>query len=254
MSKTLSLCKYTMKHLLKICLSMLVLILCMAPSMSPRHRKLAVIAQQTTPTSALSATGYAAYIDEVDGTFVYPDIQFITNSATDYTMSLWIKAPSMTKPRPGIVLSITDSAGDHSIDIRLNAAETIAYATYEGGYGSLTSTRTVADNSWHHIVATKSDTLGSLYIDGTLECTGAVRAVTGLVSHRYVGCMYQTGQGYFWTYKGAIDDFAVWDRCLSSNEQYTIYNNGSPNYSQTNTGAFASGLVLLMRFDENTST
>ena len=87
---------------------------------------------------------------------------------------------------------------------------------------------------WHHFVATVSDNVSSLYVDGVLESTenedGAsapeLRGTNGV----HIGFNPDTA-GREWN--GQIDDAAMWNRPLSAGEVTEIYNKGLNGFALT---------------------
>jgi len=85
----------------------------------------------------------------------------------------------------------------------------------------LTSTRTIVNGQWHHIVGVFSGTELSLYIDGELD---AITETEGLLtvnaSPLLIGAVHEV-----WNqpWVGAIDDVAVYNYALSDTEIHELY-------------------------------
>jgi hypothetical protein len=79
---------------------------------------------------------------------------------------------------------------------------------------------------WTHVVAVRDGSTKILYIDGAPENTGATAGVvTGKSSKVCVGCHeYPLGRGYF--FNGMIDDVRVYNRALSAEEVWELYQEG----------------------------
>ena len=96
---------------------------------------------------------------------------------------------------------------------------------------------TIINNDyWHHVVATINTTSMKIYIDGTLSISGTP-SFTGVfdfdiqVGKKRIG--YAGGSTY---YKGRMDEFAIYDRELTSTEILANYNAGAAV-------AFTSGVI-----------
>ena len=96
---------------------------------------------------------------------------------------------------------------------------------------------TIINNDyWHHVVATINTTSMKIYIDGTLSISGTP-SFTGVfdfdiqVAKKRIG--YAGGSTY---YKGRMDEFAIYDRELTSTEILANYNAGAAV-------AFTSGVI-----------
>jgi hypothetical protein len=117
---------------------------------------------------------------------------------------------------------------------------------------TITSTRSVNDNLWHHLVITSNLLNTYLYIDGTLE--GAFGASVANAYNTYLNlgvCMGSTNWGYSsqtWKYfNGLIEDAAFFNRMLSREEvselyQGTIWAEDLPSLRPVN-GLYSTSLI-----------
>jgi hypothetical protein len=102
------------------------------------------------------------------------------------------------------------------------------------GPGEAVSTTHVNDNQWHFISFTQNTGGWSLYVDGVEEDSGV--AADGLASAAAIGANVAhiginkdntaTNNGYQWALSGLIDDLAVWDDRLTTNEVRNTYLGG----------------------------
>ncbi|HEX5219264.1 MAG TPA: LamG-like jellyroll fold domain-containing protein [Verrucomicrobiae bacterium] len=94
---------------------------------------------------------------------------------------------------------------------------------------TLTSVKTVNDNQWHQVVATRDSGNGAmaLYIDGQLDnsTTGPTGSRTSPPALRF-GSL-QTGVNYF---AGSLSDVAMYPQVLTSNQIATLYNSASGTF------------------------
>lgn len=101
--------------------------------------------------------------------------------------------------------------------------------SYAGGLTDVLGAKDVTDGNWHHIVAI-SDSTGlnfgtAIYVDGVQD--GTISGNAALVAN---GSRVSIGDnpgatGRYWN--GQVDDFAIWDRVLSTNEIAALYSNGA---------------------------
>ncbi len=83
-------------------------------------------------------------------------------------------------------------------------------------------------NTWHHYFGTKCDNAINFYIDGQLVGTSVYNQTgdfTTSVDHVSIGRHTHTSDQVYGTYEGDIDEFRIYDKCLTSNEIRDIYNN-----------------------------
>lgn len=76
------------------------------------------------------------------------------------------------------------------------------------------------DGKWHHVACTMDDTTIRTYIDGSLVTTNSISSlgiITDLTSSNFIelGCDHPGGDEYL---TGYINDFRVYDHCLSAKE------------------------------------
>jgi hypothetical protein len=150
-----------------------------------------------------------------------PDLYGITG-ANPRTVSLWVKMP----PDGGIQTLIHwgyDTTGK-TWKLFIQADGTARLGAYSG---AVYSTRSVADNHWHHIAAVlengtnRSDQI-KLYIDGQLDtvptasvCT--INTLQGAPIH--LGVWYAVSNGTYTEYfKGTMDDVRIYSRALAASE------------------------------------
>ena len=110
---------------------------------------------------------------------------------------------------------------------------------------TLTSVKTVNDNQWHQITATRDAGSGAmaLYVDGRLDVstTGPTGARTSSPALRF-GSL-QTGVNFF---NGSLSDVAFYQQVLTSNQIATLYSAASGIfYDVTLTNRVSSGNLVL---------
>jgi hypothetical protein len=104
----------------------------------------------------------------------------------------------------------------------------------------------VTDDQWHHIVGMRDGTFLRIFVDGVQD-PGAVEQ-TDSTAHTeftipadydltgtslygaYIGVIHSHAKGHLQKYfNGLIDDVAIWNRALSTDEVSHLYNNGEGN-------------------------
>lgn len=194
-------------------------------------------------SSGSMVDAHASYDGDANGTPTYSQTGIINDSiyfsgndsfdtygfsstTQDYTFQFWCKS------------SYTAVAfGDYLIDIesgRLNmklcsgtggdAKNQIGY--YDGSHSNL-ATNPCTDGAWHHLVFTfdSGSTTGSLYIDGAAPVTDDY-SVLNLGGAIAIGSAYPGTPAFL--IEADLDEIAIWDRVLTSDEIRTdLYNGGS---------------------------
>lgn len=80
----------------------------------------------------------------------------------------------------------------------------------------------VANNQWHHVVATSDGTSQRMYVDGTLLSTRAAAGHAATASGVTIG--RTSASEYF---NGQLDDVRIYDRTLNQTEVSTLYSAGA---------------------------
>lgn len=151
---------------------------------------------------------------------------------TNYTLSAWVKTLSATTQ---IIMAQDDLTGNQrNFQFRLETTGKVGFVRLSVGtlLAFFTSNKTVNDGKWHHIIATFSNSVGSvIYIDGVLDATDGVTTNNGNgneilgIGNYYSGGVPGSGN-YF---NGQLDDLRVYARTLSALEVNQLYrqNGGS---------------------------
>lgn len=110
---------------------------------------------------------------------------------------------------------------------------------------TLTSVKTVNDNQWHHVVATRDAGSGALalYLDGKLDnsTTGPVGSRTAAPALRF-GSL-QTGVNF---YNGSLSDVAMYQQALTADQIATLYSAATGIfYDLTLTNRISDGNLVL---------
>ena len=101
-----------------------------------------------------------------------------------------------------------------------------------------TDPNSVVLNKWQHVIVTKQNTLVSIYIDGQLS---AQRDITypaiawPYTSNKalYLGKAMKHTLNYDQGFIGGLDEFAIWDRTLTSQEIDLLYQNNDTGNQAT---------------------
>ena len=121
----------------------------------------------------------------------------------------------------------------------------------DGGGNSFTSSGTISDNNWHHVVVTYDQSATgtvTLYLDGALDSSNS----NGNAWSWPVGQALWIGlsqDGYWRPYDGLMDDFRIYNRILTDTEVATVHTGGLT----TNGSPVVDAAALQVRFDFDTA-
>jgi hypothetical protein len=168
-----------------------------------------------------------------------------TPGSSSWTVEAWIKAPSEEDTARAIVDWYRcgvhcphDAAASYKLRITSNKAQWNVRDD-NGNVATITSSSSVADNSWHHLVGTFNPAINSrkLYVDGVEVNSSSVTLTSlsdgGVSIPLEIGRTFVTGWGsprnYF---NGVIDEVAIYDRVLSAEEIKAHYERRKYTYAE----------------------
>lgn len=145
----------------------------------------------------------------------------LQTSSTSFTLGAWIK----TSASGGEILSRFNQ--NVAAGIHFNVASGVLKYS-NGAAFSLTGTRTVSDNAWHHVMYVQTSTADhKLYVDGALDASSTTDAGTsnGGVTPFMIGAAWSSGTptSYF---SGLIDEPFFTLKALSETQVLDMYNKG----------------------------
>ena len=94
-----------------------------------------------------------------------------------------------------------------------------------------------ANNEWHHYCATKCDNTINLYIDGQLVATTPYTQTgnfTTSIDHVSIGAHHNTGGSTYGAFNGRLDEFRIYNKCLTSDEVRDIYTDNFVSIKELN--------------------
>lgn len=150
---------------------------------------------------------YALRFDGVND-YVYTPTMF--NNPQSYSLSLWFKTTNASgKKLIGFESNRTGTSSAYDRHIYMGTDGKIKYGWWTGAQTTISSTDTLNDGNWHHVVATLQDGVGELFIDNVSQGTANGNAFN------YTGYWRIGGGTNAWTssasgsFDGDIDEVVV---------------------------------------------
>ena len=171
-------------------------------------------------------------------------------SQRNYSLSFWVNTTTTTQSAMLSKYGDSDSARAFITEIRATGI----VRHYERGTGTFedtSTTSTINDGDWHHIVVTKSSTQTIIYIDGTADVTNAntFTSNNGGTEDFRIGRDNPASPAWF---NGKIDQVRIFDKALSSSEVTTLYGETYASSTKSTTDIFNDGsAVALYELDED---
>ena len=195
------------------------------------------------------ATGHIGNAAVFNGSSSYINLGDPTSGITtaNYSISFWVNTTS-TSTSYLISKYLTDGLDSTDVFRVMNlSGGTISFRTSTFGGGSardITSTTSINDGNWHHILFTVTPSTSKLYIDGTQEGGDSTlyTAVTpSTVTRNVTVGRHDAGDNYF---NGKIDQVRIFDKAISAEDVATLYAETSSTASNTNPLSEGSGVAL----------
>jgi hypothetical protein len=137
--------------------------------------------------------------------------------------------PTVKKQLAGFADGFAASTTDK--DLVLNADGTVSWYVYVQGGIWLSTTTTITDGNWHHVVGSYEDGTLRIYIDNVLSAStpGYGGSFAGYSQPNVFlgGVGHQNAHGDDW-YAGALDDFRTYNRAITATEVAALYHLGVP--------------------------
>jgi len=160
-------------------------------------------------------TGNALSFDGVDDEMTAGNQAALLGTG-DFSLSLWVR-PAVGFNSTGTLIQQREPGGSGYLGeymLTVNGDGTVGFFIYNNGYQvNLTTTASIADNTWHHIVARRSGSNVEVLIDGQVAASGSGPVQELLSLEVAVGFDARDNNKYF---AGEIDEVAVFGRSLSN--------------------------------------
>lgn len=164
------------------------------------------------------------------GTWIKPDSSFMDPSKTSIPINKWENSDTVTTTTPNttnqIKLRLLDNFGNFTPEIYY---QTTAGGNWPSiGYNKIVSDITVTNNSWNYVFIIREGGYLSIYINGKLgkmQYIGTEPLVSSTQKLTFGG----TTNTYIAnrSFKGSMDDIAIFDHAVTERKSYAIYQLGS---------------------------
>ncbi|MCP4598799.1 DUF6701 domain-containing protein [Neptuniibacter sp.] len=152
------------------------------------------------------------------------------NGLNDFSISTWIKT-NTSPSQQEIFQALGSSSGDNEIEIYLIGSDEVQMNVGNQG-NKVDAGKSLTDNSWHHLLITRSGNDMCLYVDGSLanchddgsgsqiSINNGSSVIIGQEQDSFGGS-FDSGQSW----KGYIDEFKIYASALEADHASQIYTN-----------------------------
>ena len=135
------------------------------------------------------------------------------------------------------------TSGNYTPALYVDSSGKVRAEFYQGSSASaMTSSSTVNDGSWHHVVLAGAGNTQTLYVDGAAQATlaGTIAMNYGGAAYEYVGAGFVGGgwpnhpntgldgdKGFATYFNGSIADVAFFNQALTASTVTALHNSGS---------------------------
>lgn len=145
---------------------------------------------------------------------IYPTLNNLGLNTNNFSISAWVYTFNTTSSTVRTVISKLN---------HLQVKEKNGKFIF--GWNEATSTTSLQNNTWYHIVGVYNGTYNAIYIDGVLENIAA-DTTTGISNAYELSFGFRSNNTAVEGWQGQIDEVGIWNRTLNSSEISSLYNQG----------------------------
>jgi hypothetical protein len=188
------------------------------------------------PTSTEGRIGQSLDFNGSSSYIEVPHSSSLDLGTGNFTLSAWIKARQnrtdwrdiVDKVAPatynGFFFQINNNY-DLFCDIGSDPAGGGSLVLNENDDATLTCGSTIVDdNVWHHVVAVRNGTTRTIWVDGVVDVSGTFASIPNLNSTEKLSIGRLNVSPISQYFDGLIDDLRIYNRALSPEEIYRLYN------------------------------
>ena len=146
------------------------------------------------------------------------------NGTGSFSLSVWVKTTDC-----GVLLQQRDGGAVGQYELVILPDGTIYYFDWNTPPPAyclqFTTTRTVNDGVWHHIVFVRNGSNGYIYVDNHLEATDFHAPCD--INGQLVFCIGKDFRNNGSPFKGTLDNISIFNKALSEDEIAFLWNNGN---------------------------
>ncbi|MBF88496.1 MAG: hypothetical protein CMG75_02370 [Candidatus Marinimicrobia bacterium] len=200
---------------------------------------------------SFDATIDAGLALDFDGVDDYVDINNIADDMaglTNWAVSFWAKPTKASFPEnDGYLLANNcDNGSTNCNKILFGISKATGIVTvYEEPGGVTIAGSATNDGNWNHIVYSRTGTTGVLYLNGSADGTHTPAHADFVASDKWSLGHEWDGTTVTNEFVGSMDEVAVWNDALATNEVTALYNSGVALDATTNSGDYTSSANLV---------
>ena len=171
-----------------------------------------------TASNVTYATGYidkAAVFNGSTSSILLSNTIFNTSNILSF--SAWVKTNDASDS-----WIVTNRYGTHTFSLLMKANGTVAAGDWQASANNITTTTTINNGNWHHIVYINNNGAITIYIDKISSATGTHSLVSQTVGNGNQIGNSDIDNNSVWN--GSIDQVRIFDRALDSGEVTQLYN------------------------------
>jgi hypothetical protein len=219
------------------------------------------------PSISPNAAAGAGSVSFDGGSYLTASSNLLGTLAGEFTVSLWLKTSQsfgnqgdLAWQGAGVIAADSPNAGAKDlIPVALTGGQ-VAFNVGDGvSDNTLNSSTTVNDDTWHHVVVTRSLSTGArqIFIDGALDSSDVASTVLldspvlltiGAKSDASNPNPASPSQNGSNGYEGLLDDVQIYNRVLSSDEVAFLYQNPGATVTSSSSTPYPVDVSLQFSF------
>ncbi|MBH31947.1 MAG: hypothetical protein CMG71_08215 [Candidatus Marinimicrobia bacterium] len=189
---------------------------------------------------------------DFDGVDDYVDINAVADDMaglTDWSLSLWLKPEKASFPdASAYIFAINcDNAATNcnKLLFGIDKATGNIFVHEDPSASIVLQGSATNDGSWNHIVYSRTATTGTLYLNGSADGTHTPQHADFVAGDKWSIGQEWDGATVTNEFFGLMDEIAIWDEGLASNEVTALYNSGVALDAKNDAGDYTSSANLV---------
>jgi len=182
----------------------------------------------SAPATASSGWGLGKFGSALvfDGSSDYVSINGVADEVTEtsFAVSNWVKCSANGDYT--VWGTNNSTASQNKTGLFIDTGGNLYVWDGSNEAAEITGTVSMCNNSWHHVVYSRTGSTGTLYIDGVSQGTHTAGDAFASNDLWAIGVEWEPGLTLSFYLNGMIDDFRVYSRPLSGTEVLNLYNSG----------------------------
>jgi hypothetical protein len=157
----------------------------------------------------------------------YVDIGKVCKPTTGITLTSWIYPSVQINDWAGLIINLTSYGIDdqNGYSMFIDSSKLVCELFNRTNFSQVYSNTIITPNTWHFVALSWNGAIMNVYVDSNFPDASQLR--TSLIAYDIDSSLRLGSHSPNYDYNGRLDEVGIWNRALSIDELYTIYNKGN---------------------------